>query len=178
MYWLERLMPHELPHCRMLSFAYWLHSSILSAIHDIGLPGTLFFFYSLYYKAPLDPPANFRGHSLNSRSIELSWGQVPKYLRYGTVLGFHLACLRLNSTEEHSVNLPSAKLNWMFKGLRKFTSYSCRLRAYDRFGNGTWSKKLVISTDEDGMSDKIVHEFVFSEISLNYWMTDWRLTAF
>ena len=145
-------MPHELPHCRMLSFAYWLHSSILSAIHDIGLPGTLFFFLSLHHKAPLNTPANFRGHSLNSTSIELSWGQVPKYLRYGTVLGFHLACLRLHSREEHSVNLPSVQLNWMFKGLRKFTSYSCRLRAYDRFGNGTWSEKLVISTDEDGKS--------------------------
>lgn len=145
-------MPHELQHCRMLCFAYWLHSSILRAIHDIGLPGTLFFFLTLCHTAPLNPPANFRGHSFNSRSIKLSWGQVPKHLRYGTVLGFHLACRRLHSTEEHSVNVSYGQLECIFKELRKFTNYSCRLRAYNRFGNGKWSKQVVISTDEDGMS--------------------------
>ncbi|CAH3161246.1 unnamed protein product [Porites lobata] len=122
--------------------------------------------------APLNPPANFRGHSLNSTSIELSWGQVPKYLRYGTVLGFHLACLRLHSTEEHSVNLPSAQLNWMFKGLRKFTSYSCRLRAYDRFGNGTWSEKLVI-TDED-VPDRPPREISALSLGKNAVQLNWR----
>ena len=35
--------------------------------------------------------------------------------------------------------------------MEKYTNYSCRLRAYNNFGNGTWSKQLLISTDEDGM---------------------------
>ena len=43
-----------------------------------------------------------------------------------------------------------ADRNWDFKGLEKFTNYSCWLRAFNNFGNGTWSKELVVSTDEDG----------------------------
>ena len=42
--------------------------------------------------------------------------------------------------------------NWEFKGLEKFMQYGCWVRAYNNFGNGTWSEELVILTDEDGMS--------------------------
>ncbi|CAH3161248.1 unnamed protein product, partial [Porites lobata] len=105
-------------------------------------------------KAPSSPPANFTGHNLGSRRIKLSWVKGPKSLPFD-IIGFHLACIRLHSTEEYSINLSHVQLKWVFKGLRKFTNYSCRLRAYNRFGNGTWSKELVISTDEDGMSQLI-----------------------
>ncbi|CAH3025892.1 unnamed protein product [Porites evermanni] len=115
----------------------------------MGLPVTKFSFLIFIDTVPSSPPASFRGHSLSSTSIELSWGKVPKSPPY-KILGFLLACVRLSSTEEHSVNLSSGQLNWVFKGLRKFTNYSCRLRAYNRFGSSTWSKQLVISTDEDG----------------------------
>ena len=148
-------MQHEWIHWRMSRGLRLLpvdYITRLWSIQDIRLPGPLFFFLALYHTAPLSPPANVRGHSLSSRSIELSWGQVPKSLRDETVVGFHLVCIRLHSTEEHLESLPSGQLKWVFEGLREFTNYSCRLRAYNKFGNGTWSKQLVISTEEDGMS--------------------------
>lgn len=148
-------MQHEWLHRRMCRGRCPLPSDYITrlwSIHDIRLPGPLFFFPKLYQTAPLSPPANFRGHNLGSRSIELSWGQGPKSWRNEAVLGFHLVCIGLHFTEEHFENLSSGKLKWVFKGMRKFTNYSCRLRAYNKFRNGTWSKRLVISTDEDGMS--------------------------
>ena len=62
-----------------------------------------------------------------------------------------MACEKLDFTDEHFVDTKSEHHNCEFTGMEKYTNYSCRLRAYNNFGNGTWSKQLVISTDEDGM---------------------------
>ena len=35
-------------------------------------------------------------------------------------------------------------------GLRKFTNYSCRVRAINNFGNGSWSGLVTAVTDEGG----------------------------
>lgn len=141
---------------------FWLHNHGLkyyswSKYVLYFYPGKLYLtavFLTLYHTAPSSPPANFTGHNLGSRRIKLSWVKGPKSLPFD-IIGFHLACIRLHLTEEYSTNLSHVQLKWVFKGLRKFTNYSCRLRAYNRFGNGTWSKELVISTDEDGMSQLI-----------------------
>ena len=106
---------------------------------------------SFDHAAPSSPPADFRGHNLSSTSIKVFWGDVPKRSVNGILLGFHVVCERLNSTDRHFVHLAPGESNWEFKELDKFTTYSCWVRAYNNFGNGTWSKKLVILTDEDGM---------------------------
>ena len=62
-----------------------------------------------------------------------------------------MACKRLNSSDRHFADLAPTEHVWEFKGLEKFMNYSCYVRAYNNFGNGTWSDELVISTDEDGM---------------------------
>lgn len=102
------------------------------------------------YIAPSSPPNDYQGHNLSSTAVKVSWGNVPKPSRNGVLLGFHVLCERPNSTAKHFANIKSGSHSCEFKGLEKFTNYSCRLRAYNTFGNGTWSKKLVISTDEDG----------------------------
>ena len=113
--------------------------------------------YSFHYKfflyiAPSSPPNDFRGHNLSSTSVVVSWGNVPKSSRNGLLLGFHVVCKKRNSTDKHFAGIKFGSHRWEFKGLKKFTNYSCRLRAYNTFGNGTWSQQLEISTDEDGMS--------------------------
>ena len=62
-----------------------------------------------------------------------------------------MACEKLDFTDEHFVDTKSEHHKCEFRGMEKYTNYSCRLSAYNNFGNGTWSKQLVISTDEDGM---------------------------
>ena len=72
----------------------------------------------------------------------------------GILLGFHVVCERRNSSGRHFTDLPPEERNVTFKGLEKFINYSCWLRAYNNFGNGTWSEELVIPTDEDGMKNR------------------------
>jgi len=98
---------------------------------------------------PSSPPADFRGHNTSSTSIRIFWGAVPKPFVNGIILGFHVACKRLNSSDGHFADLAANERNWEFKELEKFMNYSCCMRAYNNFGNGTWSEELVISTDED-----------------------------
>jgi len=62
-----------------------------------------------------------------------------------------VTCEKFDFTDEYFVDTKSEHHNCEFTGMEKYTNYSCRLRAYNNFGNGTWSKQLVISTDEDGM---------------------------
>ena len=105
-----------------------------------------------YHTAPSSPPVIFRGHNISSTSIKLTWSDVPKALIYG-ILGFYVTCERVGnmSEERHVQYLAPTKHEWAFKGLQKYSSYSCRLRAYNNFGNGNWSRGLIISTDKEGM---------------------------
>ena len=111
-----------------------------------------FQFSYLYHTAPSSPPVNFSGHNTSSTSIKLTWGDVPKALIYGILVGFHITCERVNNvSDRHIQDLTPTKHEWTFIGLKKYRNYSCQLRAYNNFGDGNWSEKLVISTDEDGM---------------------------
>lgn len=88
---------------------------------------------------------------MSSTSINVTWGDVPKPLINGILLGFYVACERPNTSDTHLVDLSPIEHSWVFKGLEKFSNYSCWLRAHNNFGNGTWSEELIILTDEDGM---------------------------
>ncbi|XP_068725120.1 uncharacterized protein [Montipora capricornis] len=100
-------------------------------------------------KAPSSTPSGFRGHNVSSTSIQVNWEDVPKSSVNGILLGFHVACNLVNCSEEQVMDLPRENHSCVFRGLEKYKNYSCCLRAYNNFGNGSWSEELVISTDED-----------------------------
>ncbi|KAL9976277.1 hypothetical protein ACROYT_G013560 [Oculina patagonica] len=100
-------------------------------------------------RPPSSPPTNFRGHNMSSTSIKLTWEDVPKDLIHGVFLGYHVVCERPNTLDRHFVDLSPSEHKWVSEGLQKYTNYSCWLRAYNNYGNGTWSEELVILTDED-----------------------------
>ncbi|XP_068721502.1 uncharacterized protein [Montipora capricornis] len=100
-------------------------------------------------EAPSSPPSDFRGHNMSSTSIQVNWEDVPKSSVNGILLGFHVACNLVNCSEGQVMDLPRENHSCVFRGLEKYKNYSCCLRAYNNFGNGSWSKELVISTDED-----------------------------
>ena len=94
---------------------------------------------------------NFQGQNTSSTSIKLTWGDVPKDLIHGILLGFQVGCERVGSmSNRHFADLAPTNHDWKFSGLEKYRNYSCQLRAYNNFGMGNWSEKLVISTNEDG----------------------------
>ena len=114
--------------------------------------GVQFRSLSLHHTAPLSTPKNFQGQNTSSTSIKITWGDVPKELIHGILLGFHVACKSDdNGSDRHFKDLVRTEHKWTFRRLRKYRNYSCQLRAYTNFGIGNWSEKLVISTDEDGM---------------------------
>ena len=115
-----------------------------TSVHDLP---NLF----IWCVAPSSPPVNFHGHNVSSTSIYVTWGDVPKPFTNGVLLGFHVACKEINSSDSNFAEFLPDEHSWVLKGLQKFTNYSCWLRAYNNFGNGTWSEGLVISTDEAGM---------------------------
>ncbi|XP_068721500.1 uncharacterized protein [Montipora capricornis] len=100
-------------------------------------------------EAPSSPPSDFRGHNLSSTSIQVNWEDIPKSSVNGILLGFHVACNLVNCSEGQVMDLPRENHSCVFRGLEKYKNYSCCLRAYNNFGNGSWSEELVISTDED-----------------------------
>ncbi|XP_068721575.1 uncharacterized protein [Montipora capricornis] len=100
-------------------------------------------------EAPSSPPSDFRGHNLSSTSIQVNWEDIPKSSVNGILLGFHVACDLVNCSEGQVMDLPRENHSFVFRGLEKYKNYSCCLRAYNNFGNGSWSEELVISTDED-----------------------------
>ena len=100
--------------------------------------------------APSSPPLNFRGYNLSSTSIKVTWGDVPKSSVNGILLGYHVTCILSNSSEVPKIE-SLKKHSGVLSGLKKYRNYTCSVRAYNNFGNGTWSEKLVISSDEDGM---------------------------
>lgn len=102
-------------------------------------------------EAPSSPPLDFRGYNLSSTSIMVTWGDVPKSSVNGIVLGYHVTCILSNSSEAPKIE-SLKNHNGVFRGLKKYRRYTCSVRAYNNFGNGTWSEKLVISTAEDAPS--------------------------
>ncbi|XP_044175659.1 uncharacterized protein LOC114960826 isoform X2 [Acropora millepora] len=102
-------------------------------------------------EAPSSPPLDFRGYNVSSTSIMVTWGDVPKSSVNGVVLGYHVTCTLSNSSEAPKIE-SLKNHNGVFTGLKEYRRYTFSVRAYNNFGNGTWSEKLVISTDEDAPS--------------------------
>ncbi|KAK2556836.1 Cell adhesion molecule Dscam2, partial [Acropora cervicornis] len=105
-------------------------------------------YYADVIQAPSSPPLDFRGYNLSSTSIKVTWGDVPKSSVNGILLGYHVTCILSNSSEVPKIE-SLKKHSGVLSGLKKYRNYTCSVRAYNNFGNGTWSEKLVISTDED-----------------------------
>lgn len=62
-------------------------------------------------------------------------------------------------SDRHFKNLTTTKRDWRFEKLQKYRNYSCQLRAYNNFGIGNWSGRLVISTDEDGKYSQVTKAY-------------------
>ena len=103
------------------------------------------------FVAPSSPPVNFHGHNVSATSIFVSWGDVPKPSANGVLLGYHASCKAVKSSDSYFAEFLPEEHHWELKGLKTFANYSCWLRAYNNYGNGSWSEELVISTDDAGM---------------------------
>uniref|UniRef100_A0A8C5E1E0 DCC netrin 1 receptor n=1 Tax=Gouania willdenowi TaxID=441366 RepID=A0A8C5E1E0_GOUWI len=88
---------------------------------------------------------SLRAGALSPSSIQVSW--EPPSLPNGPVLGYRLLWTESPSGKEQSVEVNG--LNYKMEGLNKFTEYTVRVLAINRYGPGTTSEAVSITTQSD-----------------------------
>uniref|UniRef100_A0A8C5DSD8 DCC netrin 1 receptor n=1 Tax=Gouania willdenowi TaxID=441366 RepID=A0A8C5DSD8_GOUWI len=91
---------------------------------------------------------SLRAGALSPSSIQVSW--EPPSLPNGPVLGYRLLWTESPSGKEQVRTLRDVNgLNYKMEGLNKFTEYTVRVLAINRYGPGTTSEAVSITTQSD-----------------------------
>ncbi|XP_047228250.1 netrin receptor DCC [Girardinichthys multiradiatus] len=88
---------------------------------------------------------SLRALALSPTSIQVSW--EPPSLPNGPVLGYRLLWTESPSGKEQSVEVSG--LNYKMDGLNRFTEYTVRVLAINRYGPGTASESVSVTTQSD-----------------------------
>uniref|UniRef100_A0A087XCT5 DCC netrin 1 receptor n=1 Tax=Poecilia formosa TaxID=48698 RepID=A0A087XCT5_POEFO len=88
---------------------------------------------------------SLRALALSPSSIQVSW--EPPSLPNGPVLGYRLLWTESPSGKEQSVEVSG--INYKMDGLNKFTEYTVRVLAINRYGPGTASETVTVTTHSD-----------------------------
>ncbi|MEQ2278601.1 hypothetical protein AMECASPLE_000568 [Ameca splendens] len=89
---------------------------------------------------------SLRALALSPTSIQVSW--EPPSLPNGPVQGYRLLWTESPSGKEQSVEVSG--LNYKMDGLNRFTEYTVRVLAINRYGPGTASESVSVTTQSDG----------------------------
>ncbi|MEQ2169505.1 hypothetical protein GOODEAATRI_025836, partial [Goodea atripinnis] len=90
---------------------------------------------------------SLRALALSPTSIQVSW--EPPSLPNGPVLGYRLLWTESPSGKEQSVEVSG--LNYKMDGLNRFTEYTVRVLAINRYGPGTASESVSVTTQSDAV---------------------------
>uniref|UniRef100_A0A3Q2EBP6 DCC netrin 1 receptor n=1 Tax=Cyprinodon variegatus TaxID=28743 RepID=A0A3Q2EBP6_CYPVA len=91
---------------------------------------------------------SLRALALSPTAIQVSW--EPPSLPNGPILGYRLLWTESPSGKEQSVEVSG--LNYKMDGLNKFTEYTVRVLAINRYGPGTASETVRVTTHSDAPS--------------------------
>ncbi|XP_044876159.1 netrin receptor DCC isoform X3 [Mauremys mutica] len=91
------------------------------------------------------PVENLRAVSTSPTSILLSW-EPPAYAN-GPVQGYRLFCTETATGKEQNIEVDG--LSYKLEGLKKFTEYTLRFLAYNRYGPGVSTEDLTVMTLSD-----------------------------
>uniref|UniRef100_A0A674HYB2 DCC netrin 1 receptor n=1 Tax=Terrapene triunguis TaxID=2587831 RepID=A0A674HYB2_9SAUR len=91
------------------------------------------------------PVENLRAVSTSPTSILLSW-EPPAYAN-GPVQGYRLFCTETATGKEQNIDVDG--LSYKLEGLKKFTEYTLRFLAYNRYGPGVSTEDLTVMTLSD-----------------------------
>ena len=129
-----------------------LSSATLVLRYLIFSPGNAwtFTFCIFPHLEPLHSPVPITMSNTSSTSLHVAWGEVPDAFHHGEVMGYrvfleetgHAGIIIGNGSFPLHVNYTD------FTGLKKFTSYMTRVRAYSFFGEGPEGTVTTL-TDED-----------------------------
>ncbi|NXS67671.1 DCC protein, partial [Pandion haliaetus] len=91
------------------------------------------------------PVENLRAVSTSPTSILVSW-DPPAYAN-GPVQGYRLFCTEMATGREQNVEVDG--LSYRLEGLKKFTEYTLRFLAYNRYGPGVSTEDVMVTTLSD-----------------------------
>uniref|UniRef100_A0A669CQE0 DCC netrin 1 receptor n=1 Tax=Oreochromis niloticus TaxID=8128 RepID=A0A669CQE0_ORENI len=117
------------------------------AYNDIG-PGESSAPLKITTKPDLQVPSkveSLRALALSPTSVQVSW--EPPSLPNGPILGYRLLWTESPSGKEQSVEVNGQ--NYKMEGLNKFTEYTVRVLAINRYGPGTASDAVSVTTQSD-----------------------------
>ncbi|XP_037548460.1 netrin receptor DCC [Nematolebias whitei] len=117
------------------------------AYNDMG-PGESSTLLKISTKPDLQVPSrveSLRALALSPTSIQVRW--EPPGFPNGPVLGYRLLWTESPSGKEQSVEVSG--LNYKMDGLNKFTEYTIRVLAINRYGPGTTSETVRVTTHSD-----------------------------
>uniref|UniRef100_A0A4W6F4F2 DCC netrin 1 receptor n=1 Tax=Lates calcarifer TaxID=8187 RepID=A0A4W6F4F2_LATCA len=117
------------------------------AYNDVG-PGESSAPLMITTKPDLQVPSrveSLRAEALSPTSVQVSW--EPPSQPNGPVLGYRLLWTESPSGKEQSVEVNG--LNYKMEGLNKFTEYTVRVLAINRYGPGTASETVSVTTQSD-----------------------------
>ncbi|XP_075788767.1 netrin receptor DCC isoform X2 [Pelodiscus sinensis] len=115
------------------------------------------------------PVENLRAVSTSPTSILLSW-EPPSYAN-GPVQGYRLFCTETSTGKEQNIEVDG--LSYKLEGLKKFTEYTLRFLAYNRYGPGVSTADLTVMTLSDvpsGMPQNVSLEVVNSRSIKVSWL--------
>ncbi|XP_055994031.1 netrin receptor DCC isoform X2 [Sorex fumeus] len=91
------------------------------------------------------PVENLQAVSVSPTSILLTW-EAPAYAN-GPVQGYRLFCTEVSTGKEQNIEVDG--LSYKLEGLKKFTEYSLRFLAYNRYGPGVSTDDITVVTLSD-----------------------------
>ncbi|XP_049554097.1 netrin receptor DCC-like [Orcinus orca] len=91
------------------------------------------------------PVENLQAVSTSPTSVLITW-EPPAYAN-GPVQGYRLFCTEVSTGKEQNIEVDG--LSYKLEGLKKFTEYSLRFLAYNRYGPGVSTDDITVVTLSD-----------------------------
>jgi hypothetical protein len=97
------------------------------------------------------------GVALDSRTLRVTWSPPPTSQQNGEILGYKVLVVPADAAhgpaDAQEINVTPSEHSATVNNLAKWTKYKVWVKAYTRVGDGPLSPTILVTTDEDGMSN-------------------------
>ena len=89
------------------------------------------------------------GQSLNSKSISVTWNEVPPADQNGIIMSYNITYQSLTENHSNSTTVNYTVRQVTLSDLKEFVNYSITVFASTKIGDGPASDPVYVKTDED-----------------------------
>ena len=99
---------------------------------------------------PGAPPENVSGRHIDSTSILVTWGEVPRDKQHGKILEYAVIYVTSERRAQREKRVGSPTRRITLTELKEYTEYSIQVLAATVKGDGPRSEHISVETDQDG----------------------------